>query len=47
MVRFVTVIFEEITTALEELVVRLAEAAVTDEAIQANECLAPAALATW
>ena len=47
MVRFATLIFEEITTALEELVVRLAEAAVTDEAVRANECLAPAALATW
>ena len=44
---FATLIFEGITTALEELVVWLAEAAVTDEAVRANECLAPAALATW
>ena len=34
-------------TALEELVVRLADTAVTDEAVRGKECLAPAALATW
>lgn len=38
--------FEEITAALEELVVRLAETAVTDEAVRGNPCLAPADLAT-
>jgi hypothetical protein len=33
--------------ALEELVVRLAETAVTDEVVRRNERLAPAASATW
>jgi hypothetical protein len=41
--------YERETTALEELVVRLAETAVTDEAVRGNEreCLAPAVLETW
>lgn len=47
---FEILLFEEITTALEELVVRLAVTAVVDEAVRGNEWelefLAPA-LATW
>jgi hypothetical protein len=39
--------FEETTMALEEVVVRRAETAVADEAVRCNECLVPAALATW